>query len=129
MKRSIYYCYTPIKPHQQLRHSLIFCTFFSLFKLFFSPILKKKIFFSPLIHTYCYIFYNIFPSFLSLYLPTTFNFTVTLSSPFLYFDYFSLHFILYKFDIIFLIQFIFFPPQNYEYFLSLFVDFCSFLYL
>ena len=36
---------------------------------------------------------------------------VTLSFSFLYFDYFSPNFILYKFDIIFLIQSIFFPHK------------------
>ena len=71
------------------------------------------------IHTYCYIFPNLFPSFLSLYLPTTLNFIVTFSFCFLYFDSYFPHFILYKFDIIFLIQSMFFPPQNYELSLSL----------
>ena len=122
MKCSIYCYYTPIEPHQQPRHSLIFYIFFSLFKLFFHPILKKKkknLFFSLLIHTYYYIFSNIFLSFLSLYLLTNLNFTVTPSSSFLYFDSSSPHFILYKFDIIFIIQSIFFPLQNCENSLSL----------
>ena len=71
-----------------------------------------KLFFSLLIHTYYYIFSNLLPFFLSLYLPITLNFTITLYSSFLYFDSSSPHFILYKFDIIFLIQSIFFPQQN-----------------
>ena len=64
MKRNIYYYYVTIKPHQQLRHPLIFNIFFSPFKLFFPPTLKKKenkkkkLFFSLLIHTYCYIFFS-----------------------------------------------------------------------
>ena len=71
-----------------------------------------KLFFSLLIHTYYYIFSNLLPFFLSLYLPITLNFTITLYSSFLYFDSSSPHFILYKFDIIFLIRSIFFPQQN-----------------
>ena len=55
MKCSIYCCYTPVEPHQLLHYPIIFYTFFSLFKILLSPILikkkKKKIFFSPLIHT------------------------------------------------------------------------------
>ena len=53
MKRNIYCCYAPVEPHQQPHHSFIFIFFFSLFKLFFPLISKKKkkLFFSLLVHT------------------------------------------------------------------------------
>ena len=88
-------------------HVIHLFSIFSFLYLNFSSILfskkkkKKNLFFSLLIHTYYYIFSNIFLSFLSLYLLTNLNFTVTPSSSFLYFDSSSPHFILYKFDIIF----------------------------
>ena len=116
-KHSIYCYYAFVESRQQPRYLLIFYIFFSLFKLFFSLIIKKKkkdLFFSLLIHTYCYIFFpTFFSSFLSLNLPTTFNFMVTLlSSSFIYFDSSSLHFILYRFNIVFFIQSIFPPPPK-----------------
>ena len=117
----------------------LFSIFSFLYLNFSSPLLSKKkkkdLFFSLLIHTYCYIFFpTFFSSFLSLNLPTTFNFMVTLlSSSFIYFDSSSLHFILYRFDIVFFIQSIFppppTPPTKTMSTLSLSVDFCSFLYL
>ena len=71
-----------------------------------------KFFFYLLVHTYSYISSKLFPSFLSFYLPTALYFIVTLPSFFLCFDSSFSHFILYRFDIIFLIQSIFFPHKT-----------------
>ena len=65
-----------------------------------------------LVHTYSHVSSKLFPSFLSFYLPTTLYFIVTLPSFFLCFDSSFSHFILYRFDIIFLIQSIFFPHKT-----------------
>ena len=87
MKHSIYCCYAPVEPH----HPLIFYLFISLFKLFFSQlyiyiyiykIKNKKLFFSLLVHTYCYTSSNFSPPFLSFYLPTILGFIVTTPSSF-----------------------------------------------
>ena len=71
-----------------------------------------KFFFYLLVHTYSHVSSKLFPSFLSFYLPTTLYFIVTLPSFFLCFDSSFSHFILYRFDIIFLIQSIFFPHKT-----------------
>ena len=112
MKRNIYCCYAPVEPHQQPHHSFIFIFFFSLFKLFFPLISKKKkTFFLPISsHTYYYMSFNIFLSFMSLYLSTTLPLYFLLL--FLYLDSSFTHFILYKCDIIFFIQSIFFPHKT-----------------
>ena len=75
---------------------------------------KKKLLFFLLVHTYCDTSSNFSPLFLPLYLLTTLYFTVTLPSSF-YLSYIltpSPYLILYKFDIIFPIQSIFFPHKN-----------------
>ena len=122
MKRNIYYCYAPVEPHQQPHHSFIFIFFFSLFKLFF-PLFskkkkkKKKTFFLPISsHIYYYMSFNIFLSFMSLYLSTTLPLYFLLL--FLYLDSSFTHFILYKCDIIFHSIHIF-STQNCELSLSL----------
>ena len=73
-------CYLIIEPHPLL----IFYLLFSLFKLFFSILSKKKkkIFFCLLVHTCCYTSSNIFPHSLPIYLPTILYFTITLLSSF-----------------------------------------------
>ena len=82
------------------------------------------------IHTYCYIFPNLFPSFLSLYLPPTLNFIVTFS------------FVSYILTLIFLISFCinlisfssfspYFPPTKLSTLslsLSLSLSLCGFLF-
>ena len=107
---------------------LFFCIFFSLFKLFFPLISKKKkTFFLPISsHTYYYMSFNIFLSFMSLYLSTTLP--LYFLPLFLYLDSSFTHFILYKCDIIFFIQSICFPHKTVSsLFLSLSLNFCSFL--
>ena len=96
-------------------HLLIFYIFFSISKILFSLFVKnKKLFFSLLVYIYYYTSSNNSPSFLPLYLSIILYFAITLPLSFfsfLYFDYYSPHFILYKFDIISLIQCIFFPQK------------------
>ena len=79
--------------------------------------------FSLLARIYCYTFSNIFPLSLPLYLPTTLYFTITLLLSFCLFYILTLflnfYFIFYKFNIISLIQSIFFWQTNCEYSLSL----------
>ena len=65
LKYRIYCCYTFIEPHQWSYYSLIFYLFFSLFKLLFSILKKKNLFFSLLVHSYSYTSSNFpFPLYL-----------------------------------------------------------------
>ena len=89
LKYRIYCCYTFIEPHQWSYYSLIFYLFFSLFKLLFSILKKKK---KTLLLTISsqlqlYFLQLSLPS-LPLYLLITLDFSVTLLSSFffLYFD-------------------------------------------
>ena len=114
---------------------LFFIYIFSLFKLFFSLLSKKKnkVFFSlvPICsHTYWCTSSNLFLHFLPLYLPTTLP--LYFLPLFLYFNSSSTHFILYKFDIIFPFNPYFSHTKLWVLFLSLSlfflsVNFCSFL--
>ena len=103
----------------------IFSTSSFLFKIFLHPILKKKKkkpLLLPISPHLLLQFLQPFPSlFASLSHPLLFTLALHfIIFSFLYFDSFSFHFILYKFDIISLIQSIFcFPHKNYEYSLSL----------
>ena len=126
MKSSIYCCYTPIEPYQCPHHPLIF---YFIFKLLFSPFFniyikkKKNLFFCLLVHIYYYTSFNLYPpsylfvspllSILYLCLPTsvTYCYTFFIIFSFLYFDYSSSYYILYKFNIISPIQFIFSPQK------------------
>ena len=117
LKYRIYCCYTFIEPHQWSYYSLIFYLFFSLFKLLFSILKKKK---KTLLLTISsqlqlYFLQLSLPS-LPLYLLITLDFSVTLLSSFffLYFDPSSsnIFFFCSKFDIISPIQSIF-SPQNF----------------
>ena len=124
----IYILYIYIYLKTKAKHLLLlhFCwptssTYFLHF-LFFPPILHIYIyiyiFFSLLVYTYYYTFpnlstsSNLSPPFLPLHLPTTLHFTVTLHFFFLYFDSSSSHFILYKFDMISPIQFMYFLTKK-----------------
>ena len=112
-------------PHQQPHHPLIFY-FFPLFKLIFSLLKKKKkkktLFYSLLVHSCCYTSSTfLLPLCLSLLSILPLHFIIF---SFLYFDSSSPHFILYKFDIISLIQSI---HKNCEYSLSL-LSFGGFLF-
>ena len=80
------------------------------------------------IHLFSIFSSNIFPSFLFLYLPTTFNFTVTLSSSFLYFDSSSPHSFCINLISFSSLSPYFFPHKTVST-LSLSMDFCSFFYL
>ena len=66
----------------------LFSLFFSFYNFYYPYFKKKKekkkkkLFFSLLVHIYCYISSNISPLSLPLYLPTTLCFTVTISSSF-----------------------------------------------
>ena len=129
MKRSNYCCYSPVEPHQWPHHPLIFY-FFSLLKLLFSLFFKKKkkkhIFFSLLVHIYCYTFPNLFISSNILFPFCLFIFPLLFTLP-LHFIIFFLIFWLFfspvlflcKFNIISLIQSIFFLWKNCECSLSL----------
>ena len=93
LKYRIYCCYIFIEPHQWSYYSLIFYLFFSLFKLLFSILKKKKK--KPLLLTISsqlqlYFLQLSLPS-LPLYLLITLDFSVTLLSSFffLYFDPYS----------------------------------------
>ena len=104
---------------------LSFYLLFSLFKLFFPPLKKKKnLILSISSHTYCYTSSNISLSFLPLYLSTT------LPSYFLPLFYILTLLLLILFCInliLFSHSIHIFPTQNCEYSLSLSVYFCSFL--
>ena len=107
----------------------LFFIFLFLFLKFSSPnyiykIKNKKLFFSLLVHTYCYTSSNFSPPFLSFYLPTTLGFIVTLPSSF-YLSY-ILTLLL---PILFCINLMSFLPFNpdFQHNLSLSVDFPFFL--
>ena len=130
MKRSIYYCYAPIKPYSPL----IFHLFFSHFKLF-SQFFKKKKKKSLLLPISSHLLLHFFQLFSSVFASLSLNYFMLYHSSsfillsFLYFDSFSPYFILFKFDIISPIQSVFFPHGNVStLFLSLsslLVDFYS----
>ena len=98
-------------------HPLIFNIFFLLFNFSSPNYLKKKkqnktkqnlkLFFSLLVHDYCYTSSNFSSPILLLYLSTTLFFTITLPSSFLLF--YILTFLL---SILFCINLISFPPFN-----------------
>ena len=100
--------------------------FFSLFLIFF--FFFKKLLVSLLVHTYYYNlhFFQLFPSLfasLSPHYSLLYRNTSLVIFSYLYFDFSSLHFILYKFDIVSPIQSIIFPHKNCEYSLSFFTFF------
>ena len=100
-------------------HPLIFNIFFLLFNFSSPYYLKNKttvktflLLVSPqlLLHFF-QLFLSHFAS-LSPYYSLLYHYTSFIISSFLYFDFFSLHLILYKFEIISPIQFIFFSHKN-----------------
>ena len=106
--------------------STLFLNFYSLHSLIYikKKIKKKKnLFFCLLVHIYYYTSFNLYPpsylfvspllSILYLCLPTsvTYCYTFFIIFSFLYFDYSSSYYILYKFNIISPIQFIFSPQK------------------
>ena len=124
------FCYSIIVPY----HPPILNIFF-LFLNFTSPYyLKNKTKAKTFLLLVCpqlllhffHVFLSHFAS-LSPYYSLLYHYTSFIIFSFLYFDFSSLHLILYKFDIISPIQFIFFSHKKCEYSLS--VDFCSFLLL
>ena len=116
LKYRIYCCYSFIEPHQWSYYSLIFYLFFSLFKLLFSILKKKKnLFFSLLVHSYSYTSSN-FPFPLYLFI-SSLLLTFLLHFFHHFFSYILTLFLLIfffcsKFDIISPIQSIF-SPQNF----------------
>ena len=110
LKHNTYCCYTPIEPHQQPHHSLLFYLFFSLFLTFIIHILnnkKIKKFLLPISPHLLLHFLQRFPSFFSLLISTLQLHFLHIFFSFLYFGSSSTYFIPYKFDIISLIQSIF----------------------
>ena len=106
LKRSIYYCYAPIKTYSPLIFHLFF-SHFKLFSQFFKKKKKKKVFFSLSVHTYYYISSNFSPPFLPLYLSTTLCFTIRVLSSF-YLSYILTLFL----PILFCLNLISFLPFN-----------------
>ena len=121
------FCYSIIEPH----HPLIFLSLILFFKLFFSLLSTKKQKQKPLLLPISpHLWLHFLQPFLFLCLftsPTILYFTVTLPSLFFITWLFFFPFYLYKFNIISPIQSIFLPHKNYEYSLSLLMNFCSFL--
>ena len=132
MKYSIYCYYTLVELHLRSHHLLVFYFFFS---YFYSPYsLKKNTLLLPispnLVLHFLQPFLSLF-AFLSFHYFLFYCYTSFIIFSFLYFDSSSSHFILYKFDMISPIQFMFFPTKkkkNCEYYFSLSISLFGFLF-
>ena len=119
--------YAHVEPYQRPYHPLIFYLFFPLFKLLFSLFYKNKLYkkknsSSPYWSTFIITIPLTFPFPLYLLSPHYSLLTITLPSLFSLSYILNIllpHFILYKFDIISLIQSISFIQKNCKFSLSL----------